>query len=54
MCIDELNLAEFIAELKSIIMVFAEEINLILDENLPPLRVNSKDQKPLKSIQESV
>ncbi|KAL4470186.1 hypothetical protein ABPG74_011797 [Tetrahymena malaccensis] len=54
MCIDELNLAEFIAELKSIIMVFAEEINLILDENLPPLRVNSKDQKPLKNIQESV
>lgn len=31
MCFDSRNLADFIAELTSIIMLFAEDINLVLD-----------------------
>lgn len=50
MCINPRNLADFIAELTSIIMLFAEDINLVLDKYVPLLRVKSNDARILKSI----
>lgn len=54
MCVDEENLGDFIAELKNVIRVFTEDINVVLNESLEVMRVNPREVNVLKHLVDNI